>query len=242
MSASYSLEKLKEAVAHSINFAEVRRYLNLSPSGSAYAVLRAKIHKNDIDISHFTHRGRVGQVKSTFTKVLTNDINLKNRRSGKQLTKALLESGRQYKCEKCKLNKWCEQNITLEVHHIDGNWQNNLSSNLDFLCPNCHSLTSNFYNKKQDKAAKSARVCSCGREISRNSKRCGQCWVRNRQRKVEWPTKEKLYELVWSIPSKKIAEIYGVSDTAIVKWCIFYGIEKPSRGYWQKINKHPRLV
>lgn len=239
MSSSYSLEQLKEAVTYSINFAEVRRYLNLSSSGSAYAVLRAKIQRNNIDISHFTNRSRTGQIKSTFTKVLISDISLKDRRSGKQLTKALIESGRQYKCEKCKISKWHEQNITLEVHHIDGNWKNNLSSNLDFLCPNCHSLTSNFYNKKQDKVV---RTCSCGREISKKSKRCGQCWVKNQQRKVEWPTKEKLDKLVWSIPSKKIAEIYGVSDTTIVKWCSFYGIEKPSRGYWQKINKHPRFV
>lgn len=50
------------------------------------------------------------------------------------------------------------------------------------------------------------------------------------------PTKEVLADLVWKIPSTKIAEQFGVSDKAIYKWCRKYGIEKPPRGYWAKQN------
>lgn len=50
------------------------------------------------------------------------------------------------KCCKCG---WCETNpytkrIPLEVDHIDGNSENNSESNLQLLCPNCHSLTSTY--------------------------------------------------------------------------------------------------
>lgn len=50
---------------------------------------------------------------------------------------------------KCQLCSWGELNpVTgvspLEVHHIDGNYQNNHVDNLQLLCPNCHSLTSNY--------------------------------------------------------------------------------------------------
>lgn len=31
--------------------------------------------------------------------------------------------------------------IPLELNHIDGNWKNNIESNLELLCPNCHALT-----------------------------------------------------------------------------------------------------
>lgn len=46
-------------------------------------------------------------------------------------------------CEKCG---WSEKNlftnnVPLEVNHIDGNYKNNIESNLEVLCPNCHSLT-----------------------------------------------------------------------------------------------------
>ena len=34
----------------------------------------------------------------------------------------------------------------LEIHHIDGNAENNSEDNLQLLCPNCHSLTPNYKN------------------------------------------------------------------------------------------------
>ncbi len=53
--------------------------------------------------------------------------------------------------EQCCLCSWKERHtithkIPLEVNHIDGNSSNNNESNLQLLCPNCHSLTVNFRN------------------------------------------------------------------------------------------------
>jgi len=36
------------------------------------------------------------------------------------------------------------QKVPLEVNHIDGNAKNSKEDNLELICPNCHSLTSNF--------------------------------------------------------------------------------------------------
>lgn len=51
--------------------------------------------------------------------------------------------------KKCCLCGWGEINKTtgktpLEVDHFDGNFRNNKITNLRLLCPNCHSLTSNY--------------------------------------------------------------------------------------------------
>jgi hypothetical protein len=53
--------------------------------------------------------------------------------------------------EKCCLCDWNKRHpitnkVPLEANHIDGNPLNNKEENLQLICPNCHSLTSNFRN------------------------------------------------------------------------------------------------
>lgn len=52
------------------------------------------------------------------------------------------------KCEKCGWNKVNEitGKIPLTINHKDGNCKNNSPENLELICPNCHSLTSNYGN------------------------------------------------------------------------------------------------
>lgn len=57
-------------------------------------------------------------------------------------------------CAKCKLNKWQEYEIPLEINHIDGNNSNHVKYNLECLCPNCHALTGNWRGRNKTKADK----------------------------------------------------------------------------------------
>jgi hypothetical protein len=52
--------------------------------------------------------------------------------------KRLLVEHRGYKCETCGLSEWMEKPIPIELHHIDGNSDNNSEDNLQLLCANCH--------------------------------------------------------------------------------------------------------
>ena len=50
---------------------------------------------------------------------------------------------------KCYLCGWCEVNpktgeIPLVADHADGNWRNNVESNLRLVCPNCDSLSPTY--------------------------------------------------------------------------------------------------
>jgi hypothetical protein len=56
---------------------------------------------------------------------------------------------RGYQCEHCGLSEWMNKPIPLELHHIDGNTNNNTSTNLELVCRNCHGLTTN--HKKSNK-------------------------------------------------------------------------------------------
>jgi 5-methylcytosine-specific restriction endonuclease McrA len=55
----------------------------------------------------------------------------------------------EYKCNRCGIDKWLDQPISLELEHKDGNNQNNLRNNLEGLCPNCHSITDTWRGRNK---------------------------------------------------------------------------------------------
>lgn len=55
------------------------------------------------------------------------------------------------KCNRCDINIWLGNPITLELEHKDGNCDNNIRNNLECLCPNCHSQTPTWKRGKNKK-------------------------------------------------------------------------------------------
>ena len=100
-----------------------------------------------------------------YTKHVTEWLNGKNFTSGPYLVpnfiKRYLLNEFNHKCEICG---WGEVNkstglVPLQIHHIDGDCTNNKRENLQLLCPNCHSLTSNFGSlNKESKRFQKRRV------------------------------------------------------------------------------------
>ena len=92
--------------------------------------------------------------KGTKKKAHANKISIQEILEGKhpqyqtyKLKTRLIDEG--YKEDKCEKCGWCEKledskYTPCELHHIDGNPENHLLSNLIILCPNCHSLTKSY--------------------------------------------------------------------------------------------------
>ncbi len=57
-------------------------------------------------------------------------------------------------CNKCGINEWNGEIITLEYEHKDGDNTNNTRSNVEALCPNCHSQTPTWRGRKSNKKQK----------------------------------------------------------------------------------------
>ena len=88
-------------------------------------------------------------IKNNIDKILSGEIKLQY---GSSIRKyIILNNVFEYKCNKCGINEWMGEKITLEIEHKDGDNWNNKKENLEFLCPNCHSLTSTFRKKKNIK-------------------------------------------------------------------------------------------
>ena len=66
-------------------------------------------------------------------------------------TRILEEGIKEHKCECCGLSEWLGQPIPLELHHIDGDRTNNVVSNYQLLCSNCHSFTDSYRGKNAKK-------------------------------------------------------------------------------------------
>ncbi len=49
-------------------------------------------------------------------------------------------------------------------------------------------------------------------------------------------SRDELYEKVWSLPGSKLAKQFGISDVALAKVCKKFGIPRPDRGYWARLE------
>lgn len=69
--------------------------------------------------------------------------------STSHLSKRLVKEGyKKYVCECCGISSWNNNKITLELNHKNGDNSDHSLENLELLCPNCHSQTDTYKNKR----------------------------------------------------------------------------------------------
>lgn len=77
---------------------------------------------------------------------LEGEVNIWSHRNPISFKRAI-ERRDGYFCSECKINKWNDKHITLEIEHKDGNSENSNPNNLCLICPNCHSQTLTYKAK-----------------------------------------------------------------------------------------------
>jgi hypothetical protein len=148
----YTREILETAVRQNYSMAGVLRSLGLKLAGGSHTHISRRIKALGIDTSHFLGQGSNRGPDHRGPKPLTCEQVFVLRKSGNRqkariLRKALLESGRTYRCEGegCPLiDEWLGKPLVLHVNHKNGDWLDDRAENLEFLCPNCHSQTSTY--------------------------------------------------------------------------------------------------
>ena len=57
-------------------------------------------------------------------------------------------------CEVCGIASWMGEPLSMCLHHVNGDNQDNRLDNLQILCPNCHAQTENFSGRNRGKGAR----------------------------------------------------------------------------------------
>ena len=220
----WNLEEIKIAVKNSINFTEVLNKIGVPRQGNNSKTLKNILDTNNIDYSHFT--GRARNYKTSYVNV-SEYLNSNKKIGTYALKKKLLKENLiENKCAICGLTEWRNKPITLQLHHIDGNPNNNSLDNLQLLCPNCHSQTDNYCGSANAKQIK--YYCKdCGSEITRGAIYCAVCSHKHTRIVKNRPNKKQLLLDFKKLKSfVQVGKKYGVTDNAIRKWVKAY--ELPS--------------
>lgn len=149
----YTKEVLEQHVPFVTSNRELARNLGLAPTGSNTTNLAKRCKQHGIDTSHFTgqahQRGKKAKNRLNWEEVLVLSTELRGRETVSRLRRAMLEAGKEYKCNCGNTGTWLNKPLSLQIDHINGQFWDNRKENLRFICPNCHTQTHNWGKRKR---------------------------------------------------------------------------------------------
>lgn len=80
----------------------------------------------------------------------------RKRSRGHLKTRLVKEGLKQNRCEICGITEWLGRPLNMELHHVNGDGDDNRLENLQLLCSNCHSQTDNWGGRGVRRRAVSA--------------------------------------------------------------------------------------
>ena len=144
----FSVEELRQMCQKSQSFRELASYIGYNPNGGSIPkTMKEMCQKYNFDTSHFTgqgHHKNLGKYKVPIETYFNNEQSIT---SYKLRNRLFNENYFEKRCCRCHNTLWLGQPIPLELHHKDGNKNNNALNNLEILCPNCHYFTETYKTK-----------------------------------------------------------------------------------------------
>lgn len=131
--------KLSEVVKNSFSYTQViQNFVNKVAAGH-YITLKRYIKKFELDISHFSPY-RLGKSNK---QIINEQMFISNSLASSRTVRLRLIKDNliPYKCKCGNEGEWQGQTMTLQLDHKNGDRTDQRLENLEFLCPNCHSLT-----------------------------------------------------------------------------------------------------
>lgn len=125
---------------------DILRELDYSTNGNSWGnqIVKERMKKLNLFFTKKNQNYSKDNTALPLEKVLIKDSEYNRTKLKERLIK---EGLKEYKCECCGITEWNNKPIALQLHHINGIHNDNRLSNLQLLCPNCHSQTDNFASK-----------------------------------------------------------------------------------------------
>lgn len=147
-------EQFVELLKNSSTISEVLFKLGYSVKGNSWGFAKVKQRMSDLNLDGSIFKGKSPITKyGTLHKVDASDIlkpNCKHARS--VLRRYVIKNNLiPYRCAICGCVEWQGRTLSLELDHINGINNDNRIENLRFLCPNCHSQTTTYGSRNQQR-------------------------------------------------------------------------------------------
>ena len=141
---------LENAVRDSDSISEVSRRLGYTPNGGVHRMIVAHIRKLGLDRSHFSGIAWAkGQKRRDLSLPLAEVLVEGSTYGSSRLRERLVAEGLLLpECAGCGLTEWRGERLPLHLDHINGDHTDNRLENLRILCPNCHSITKTWCNRR----------------------------------------------------------------------------------------------
>lgn len=221
-------------VAQSTTLSAVLRHFGLMTEGAYHDILKTRLKREGIDISHISlgaghNKGKPGKRQAMSKEDALKLIFVENSPKSRIMAKSYIRRYNliPYSCECGNEGEWRGKKLSLQLDHVNGVPNDHQLENMRWICPNCHSQTETFAGRanRVERPPRPSEVDPLGYRKRPNPK----------LRRFIRPSRDTLSSLVWSKPLEAIAEECGASSgNTIKKWCRQMGIERPPMGYWQR--------
>lgn len=147
-------EEFTSLVRESLNVKTVLFKLGYTTKGNSWGYGLVKRRMLELNLTAQDFAGRTAFYKGVEDTQLTKEKIFREgcNHSRSSVRRYILKNNiLEYKCNICGISQWNGKTLSLDLDHINGINNDNRIENLRFLCPNCHSQTTTYGSRNQQR-------------------------------------------------------------------------------------------